>query len=112
MPCDSIQTSTVEFKMERRDLILKAIEAEEGWSLVSENEKRITFRTQSLTIVLENGKLTAQGRYTPDIEKQTQDVRNQLARGFSKQVVKIVAKKYSWTNKPAKDGLSGQYVKA
>lgn len=104
MPCDSIRTMTVEFHIQNMDLTKQAIAAL-GWTLLSERNGVLRFRTQNWTeVTIANGRA--------NLPAGQEGLLDQLKIGVSQQIVKKVAAKYGWRQKQdTRNPLKGQLVK-
>jgi hypothetical protein len=94
MPCDSIQTSSVnlELKADNKTFLLAALKSLDYSA--AEIGETVTFATrQGVRGVFANGKLTVTGRYGAAENFDT----NPIKVAYSHQVVKATAKKFGWT---------------
>jgi len=97
MPCYSIRTISVEFKIGNVDLLKKAIEKMEG-TYLGNNEEFLNFRTNDGRYVNVNFKkeTISSVNFT---EKGLATFSNSIKRAYSEVVIDEVAKKQKWIKK-------------
>lgn len=95
---------SLEFNIQNMDLTKKAIEAL-GWTLLSDRNGVLRFRTQNYTeVTIANGRAQLPAGQAGLIDK--------LKVGVSQQIVKQVGAKYGWRQKQdTRNPLKGQLVK-
>jgi hypothetical protein len=99
MPCYTVRTVSVEFKVGNVDLLKRAIE-KIGWVVSFTSEKIINARTDNrwgdeFTISFDKGLISSQSFDA----KKLNSFSNQLKRAYSEVVIDEVAKKNKWIKK-------------
>lgn len=87
MPCDTIATSTVEFKSENSDFLKRALEAL-GYSVSEANGAIHGRKSYFESVIFENGSLTIRSNSGIDA--------NAIKRAYSREVVTFASKKFGW----------------
>ena len=94
MPCNTVQTNTVDLgKITRHDLLEAALKAEFGQ--VTKIGSKYVFQVAGTSVTLADGALTS--RFS---EAQLADVAGRVKRSMSRETVKFAAKKFGWLVQP------------
>ena len=100
MPCYSVITSSVVFKIENVELLKTALVKAGAMDIISQNrDTYLSFYlpgkgTDYITIDLKNSKITSSME-----EKKLTDISNSIKRAYSLEVINEVAKKQKWMTK-------------
>ena len=105
MPCYSVRTVSVEFRVANIELLKKALE-KVGWKVNNEIDngalsimKKDGSYMDSVSINFDNSKISS--RYMD--EKKLTDFSYELKRAYSEQVISEVAKKQKWMSRKLSD---------
>lgn len=94
MPCNTVQTNTVDLgKIDNHDLLEKALGAEFGQ--VTRIGKKFVFTVAGTSVTLADGALTSRLS-----ERQLMDVVARTKQSMSRETVKFAAKRFGWTVQP------------
>lgn len=104
MPCYEVQTMSVEFTAQHRDLLDKAIGALK-WNVVVESAGRLVLQNGMIVLDLNNN--------TAQVTNGWQRQLNELKRAYSQQCIDRVARLNAWTKRTEKQqsALKGTFVK-
>lgn len=105
MPCDSVVLNTVELdKVGDHDLLEKALQGEYG--AVQRNGTTFSFIADGYRVTIRNGRASSEMR-----EGSLQQVVGKVKQSYSREAVKMAAKRFGWMIKPGKDANHFQVVK-
>ena len=98
MPCYEIRTISVEFKIENIELLKKAIEKINFWSLKNSSDTMAIIRDDNhnrIVIDFKNSKVSSEAYSEKELGARV----NQLKQSYSEIVIGEIAKKQKWIQK-------------
>ena len=105
MPCNTVVTNTVELaNIKDQDLLMKALVAEFG--VVDRRGDRFAFRVNGADVSIERGRASS---YLP--EADLGKIVGRVKQSYSREAIKMAAKRFGWAVVPGADANHFQVVK-